>query len=635
MEEGENKGFIYQFGKFALDPHEKTLSENGVSIHLPAKEFDTLLLLIENNGHALSKEEMLREIWRDSFVEEGNLAKQISRLRKIFNTNGQNLIETLPKHGYRFTADIQRVYPQQEETIIEKRTVKRLTVEVDEETDKTRRLLPPAKTGFFNRAIFAILGIALLAVVLAIWYWNRPNPTVKINSMAVLPLKPLNEGESNKALGLGMTDALITKIGSLRSVMVRPTSAIIKFADADALEAGKKLNVDAVLEGTIQQSEGRIRINARLLRTANGEQIWAENFDQPESEIFALQDALSNKITKTLAFELNKAEMAQLAARPTENADAYEKYLRGRFYQSQNDEKGMLKSIEFYEQAIVLDPKFAEPYTGIADANVLLYNFGLRPADEVVPKARQAVNKALQLNPNLPDAYNALSLIQFLSDRDWKAAEQSLKKAIELNPNNANAYLRYGYFLINVGEFDEALTKLEKARELNPLSPIVQSNIGLAYMSARRYPQAIEKLEKVVAENPQFSMAHRFLGTAYEGIGDADKGFAAHVNGLEIQGNKELANRLRNIKEKDGLGAAYQLWIDESLKTTKDGYTSPLDLAWLYAATNNREETVNWLEKAVDEGEQTISQIKYISRYDFVRDDKRFKRLVERIEFKK
>jgi TolB-like protein/DNA-binding winged helix-turn-helix (wHTH) protein len=638
METSENKGVVYEFGKFVLDPKEKTLFADGSPLHLPAKEFETLLLLIENNGKALTKDEMMTAIWQDAFVEESNLAKQISRLRKIFNTGDNKLIETLPKHGYRFSADVRRTIPIYEEPVIfEKRTLKRLTVKVEDEFDENPRALPePAKKSSIALPV-AALGLIILCGAAALWFWKSgtKTPAVRINSIAVLPLKSLTAEENNQALGLGLTDALITKLGTLRQIVVRPTSAVVQFADApDSLEIGRRLKTDAVLEGTIQQSEGRIRINTRLLKVENGEQIWTEKFDEPTNNIFALQDALSAKIAKTLAFELTNAERAQFARYSTENTEAYEKYLRGRFYQSQNTEQGLTKAIEFYEQAIALDANFAEPYAGIADADLILYNFGLRPAGEVIPKAVQSVNRALQLNPNLSGAYNSRALIQFLYEKNWLAAEQSLQRAIELSPNNADAFLRYGYFLINVGKFDDALVKLEKARELNPLSPLVQADIGLAHLCARRYPKAIEQLEKVVAENPEFPLSHWFLGAAYAGSGDAEKAFASNLRGLETEGGGELASRLRSVKENKGLPAAEQLWLDESLKAKENGNLSALFIASRYAALKNREQTLAWLEKAFDEGEPTFAVIKYLAEYDFIRDDECFRRLLQKIEFK-
>ena len=506
----ENKPVIYEFGRFVLDPQERILLADGEPIHLTDKVFDTLLLLIEHNGKLLTKEEMIRALWTESFVEEGNLAKNISRLRKILNADGVSRIETLPKRGYRFQAEVKQI-DGATSLLVHRRLRVKITqeTEIEEPETEIKEIAQPRP----SNKIAAYLAPGLLLILFAVGaglYLNRKAeiPPSKINSIAVLPLKSLTAEESNKALGLGLTDALISKLGSLRTITVRPTSAVAKFVEteADALEIGRRLNVDAVLEGTIQQSEDRLRINARLIKVRTGEQLWTEKFDEPVTNIFALQDRLSNKIARTLSFELSSAEQTQLARRQTENVEAYEKYLRGRFYQNQNTESGLTKAVEFYEQAIALDRQFAEAHAGLADALLILYNFDLRPPDEIVPRAKQSLDRALQLNPNLSDAYSALALIQFLSERNWPAAEKSLQRAIELNHNNADAYLRHGYFLTAVGKFDEALTKWEKALQLNPLSPIIQTDIGFTHLCARRYGAAIRQLEKVVAENPEVSL---------------------------------------------------------------------------------------------------------------------------------
>ncbi|MCY7348839.1 MAG: tetratricopeptide repeat protein, partial [Pyrinomonadaceae bacterium] len=344
------------------------------------------------------------------------------------------------------------------------------------------------------------------------------------------------------------------------------------------------------------------------------------------------QDALSNKIARTLFFELSNTEKKQLARRQTENVEAYEKYLRGRFYQNQNTEQGLTKAVEFYEQAIALDRGFADAYAGLADALLILYNFGLRPPDEIVPRAKQSINRALQLNPNLSDAYSALALIQFLSERDWLAAEKSLQKAIELNPNNADIYLRYGYFLTANGKFEDALAKLEKARQLNPLSPIVQADIGLTYLCARRYGQAIEQLEKVVAENPEVSLPRWFLGSSYDANEEPEKAFAEYLRALEREGGTELAARLEAVKQSKGEQTAYQIWLEENLKMRNQGYFPAINIAFLYAAMKNREQTLTWLEKAFDEHEPTLWQIKHLPNYDFIRDEARFQEILLRSE---
>lgn len=649
MEKTGNKGFIYEFGKFVLDMEGKTLFSEGKPIHLPAKEFETLLLLVENNHKALSKDEMIKAIWQDSFVEEGNLAKQISRLRKTLDTDGEQFIETLPKHGYRFSADLRITSPVAEEPVIlERRTLKRLTIAVENEIEDLQIALP-AKSKIALRspviASFALTGLLGLSVFLYLSREAAP-PTAKIKSIAVLPLKPLTAEEKNEVLGLGLADALITKLGSLKQIVVRPTSAVARFAGApaDSMEIGRKLGVDAVLEGTIQESEGRLRINARLIRTRSGMQFWAEKFDEPASEIFALQDAFSNKIAKALAFELTNAENKLFARRGTDNTEAYEKYLRGRFYQSQNTPEGLNRSIEFYEQAIALDPNFAEAHAGIADTNIILFNFTIRSAAETIPQARESVSRALQLDPDLSSAYTSLALIQFLIDRNWAEAEKSLKRAIELNPNNADAYHRYAYFLMRLGSFEESLQKAEKAREFNPLSNIVQNGIGLTYLCARRYPEAIKQLEKTAIENPRFSLPGWLLGHAYEGIGDMEKAFEADLRALEIEGGKEFAAKLRERRQAGGISAAKRLWLYEAIRAketgripstgeTLSGSIQALDVAHRAAIVKDREQTLRWLERSLQEGDPLLGGVRFLARYDFVRDDPRFQAVMRKTSF--
>lgn len=624
-EAAENKRFTYEFGKFVLDPRERVLLSDGKSVHLSAKVFDTLLLLIENNGRLLTKDEMMTTLWEESFVEESNLAKNISRLRKILNTDGTELIETLPKRGYRFSAQVREIDGAADLVV-----QRRLSVKIRQETeiDDVAASRPASRQNIYlaSGLIFVLLAVGVSLYV----NQTADNPRAKIKSIAVLPLRSLTTEENNKALGVGLTDALITKLGSLKTITVRPTNAVTSFVDSESnsAEIGRRLQVDAVLEGTIQQSEGRYRINARLVNVATGEQIWTEKFDESITDLFALQDALSNKIAKTLSFELSTSERKQLAHRQTDNVDAYERFLRGRFYQNQNTGQGLTKAIEFYEQAIALDRQFADAHAGLADALLILYNFGLRPPDEIIPRAKESLNRALHLNPNLSDAHSSLALIQFLSDRDWQSAEVSLQHAIALNPNNADAYLRYGYFLTAEGQFDEALIKLDKALELNPLSPIVQTDIALTHICARRYGTAIEHLEKVIAENPENSLPRWFLGTSFDANGEPEKAFATYMRAIEREGGTELAARLETIKQTTGQQAAHQAWLVEYLKMRGKGYFPAINIAFLYAAMKDREQTLTWLETASMEHEPTFWQIKHLPTFDFIRNEARFEKML-------
>lgn len=492
--------------------------------------------------------------------------------------------------------------------------------------------------------LIALSAAVLMAAGLGYWYF-RPDNRDRIRSMAVMPLRPLNEDENAKALGLGLTDALITKLGSLPHVVVRPTNAIAGFSGNEgSMELGRRLGVDAVLEGSIQEAAGRLRVNARLIRTSTGEQIWSERFEQPSANLFAIQDALSSSIVKALSFELSKADSEQLVRRGTNNPEAYEKYLRGRFYQTQNTAAGLARSIEFYEQSVALDPTFAEAHAGIADANLILFNLGIRSAGETIPSARRALNRALQLNSDLSSTHTSLALIQFLIDRNWPEAQKSLERAIQLDPNNADAYLRYGYFLITVGRFDEALEKLNRARELNPLSPICQTNIGMAYMFARKYPEAIDQLERTAAENPQFSLTQWLLGLSLEESGDVARAFDESLKALEIDGGGAFAGELRKVRGEKGLEAANRLWLKETADAKRSGsaavekqkeptrLTSVL-VALRAATVRDREETLYWVERSSEESEPTLFQIKYLTKFDFVRDEERFRAVVRKLDF--
>lgn len=640
MEVVEEKRVRYEFGRFVLDPVERTFYIEGSPVHLPAKEFETLLLLVENNGHALSKDEMMSAVWQDAFVEESNLAKQISRLRKLLGSETEDYIETLPKHGYRFNAHVTAVeIPTESLTIVQRHTVKRVTFSVVDDGIAERAALTAGPGTFLTLPRIAIAALVLSIGIVAAWFYRTPSALPKTNTIAVLPLRSLNGDQDAKILGLGLTDALITKLGSLRKVIVLPTNAVATFSDqTEPLEMGRRLNVDAVLDGSIQQSEGRLRVNVRLIRTSNGEQIWTDKFEQPLAGLFALQDALSANIAKSLAFELSKSEAEQLMRRGTQNPEAYEKYLRGRFYQTQNTPEGFDRSLELYQEAVALDPGFAEAYAGIADANILKFNFGIAKADEVIPDARQATNRALQLNPQLSNAHTSLALIQFLVDRSWPDAESSLQKAIELDPNNADAYHRYAYFLLRLGRFDESLQKAAKALELNPLSPIVQSNIGLTYLFAHRYAEAIEQLEKTTSENPQFAFPMWLLAESYDANGDADKAFAANLRAIEIEGGKsgvELAGRLRRIEKNEGLSGAYRVWFEETreLKQQQSGSIPSFEVALRAATIKDREQTLFWLEKSAEEGDTRIGGLRYLAKFDFVRDDQQFQDLFDKLPF--
>lgn len=633
MEMIEGKSFIYQFGKFALDPNEKTLFADGVPMHLPAKEFETLLLLVENNGRALSKEEMMQTVWRDSFVEEGNLAKQISRLRKIFNGDGAIQIETLPKHGYRFSAEINRIFKANEETILEKRTIKRMTVRVedDEADDAPILALPPKKSFFTPRRFLLLFVLFLVASVWVFLFWNyRREKNLKIDSIAVLPLKSLGDEEKNNALSLGLTDALITKIGNLRSVAVRPLSSVAKFgrAESDALEIGKNLNVDAVLEGTIQQSDNRVRINVRLLSVENGEQIWAEKFEAETAKLFDLEDRLSEQTARALKGKLGMAEREHLTKRFTNNAEAFDAYLKGRYFWNKRTEADFRKAIEYFNLAVEKDSDYALAYSGLADCYILLGVWGAEKPKEVFPRAEQFAEKALQADAELAEALVSRAFVKWVYDWDFQKADVDFARAIELNPNYATAHHWYAYFLVSENRPERAIDEIKTARELEgPLNISVNTDIGEIYSWAGRYAEADAALREVLKIEPNYAVARHVLAINLLKQNRIAEAVAEAETARRLESEPRVLAVLTYAYAADGKRAEALQTFNELNELSKQKYVSPFSKAIALIGLGMRDEAFAELENAYEERSDTMAIINVYPLLETLRADPRFAKI--------
>ena len=474
MEAIENKGFVYEFGDFVLDPNEKTLFVSGQPIHLPAKEFETLLLLVRHNGHALTKEEMISAIWQDSFVEEGNLAKQISRLRKVFNTGGEELIETIPKHGYRFkVTDLRRRESDAlEPVIVEKRTVKRVRLDLPGSEDG--QMSPVAKLSrpqYETRpnAVWVGAGLLIIAAVSAgLYLWlsgTRQSPAPVVKSLAVLPFKPVASDDSDEYLRLGLTDALITKLSNLKQVVVRPTNAVRNFGDRDPLAAGRELSVDAVLDGNVQRVGQQVRVTVQLVNVRDGSLLWGGKFDEKFTDIFSVQDAISEQVARALEPGLTGEERTLLAKRHTASADAHHAYVLGRIFWNKRTAKDFEQAIVHFDDAIQKNPNYALAYAGLADSYSLLADYQGAPAPQSYEKARAAALKALELDDSLAEAQTSLAYVSMYRDWDWEGAERRYRLAIARNPNYATAHQWYAEFLTAMGRFDDALAAIRRAKE--------------------------------------------------------------------------------------------------------------------------------------------------------------------------
>lgn len=626
---------LYEFGPFRLDPEKLHLWRNGEPVPLTPKAVETLLVLVQQNGKLVEREDLMNAIWPDTFVEDGNLNFNVSVLRKALGTDeaGEQYIQTIPRHGYRFSADVREVVEDVPALIVEKHTRARLVIEERElpaqpEFEVQSTHLLPAGRARRTRWLYVTGLASLVLVAAATWFFiNRTGKEVaaQIRSIAVLPLKPLSNDEADRTLSLGLTDTLVTRLGSLHSLVVRPVDPASRYVEGehDSIEVGRKLQVDAVLEATLQRTENRIRVNARLLRVSDDALIWSGSFNENESDIFKLQDQLALQVTESLVARLTDKEKELLAKRYTQNTEAFHAYWRGRFFL---EKRTPLKAISAFQQAIKLDPNYALPHDGLADAYTALAISTSGSDDELFEKARASINKALALDPGLSDSHNSLAKLKYYHDWDWEGAERSFKRALEFDPNNVNAHQFYARLLATLGRYDEAMIEIQRARELDPRSADLLVPLFAILEKRGEFDEALRALETSLEMDKDSEIAHRAVGKIH-----LLKGEYAKVI--------ELANqRFPNSKEIDlfwasMLATAYYKTGQAGKATEMHDYLKALAakdskalyfLVMHYSELGRKHEALSALEKCYDLREDRMVWTKDEPRFAGIKDDPRF-----------
>ncbi len=645
---GENLKYFFEFGDYRLDPVEHQLLRDGKVIPLTPKAFETLRLLIENAGHLLEKDRLMEMLWADAFVEEGNLADNISKIRQALGDSRKapKFIETVSGRGYRFIAKVEKVAAEAVQELPAETEMPRRQAELDgrdssddairEETARDESTLPtlPPRT---TRPVAMSAAIIVAGVLLFfIWNGNRPSApsAAPPKSIAVLPFKPLVAGNRDEALELGMSDTLIAGLSRLRQITVRPISAVRRYTDLeqDARAAGRELGVESVLDGSIQRVDERIRISARLVSVEDGTTLWGETFDEKFTNIFAVQDSISQKIVSALAVQLSGEERDQLTKKYTANTEAYQLYLRGRFSWSKVTPEGLQKSLDFYSQAIELDPGYALAYAGQADSYNLLGSYGFWPMRDSHPKARAAAEKALQLDPDLAEAHTSLAAVLDDYYWEWAEAEKHFKRAIELNPNYPIARNWYSQHLSKMGMLDEAVEEARRAQALDPLSSSADSHVGLALFRARRFDEAAAELQKALEFNPQAVDAHMFLGFVYVQQRRHDEAIAEFKDVVDITDRSPsmlglLGYAYASAGKSDEARAILKEFDSDSGKRP----VSQIEMAMIYIALGERDLAFEWLEKAYNERAWQLGFIKVDPIFDPLRGDARFAELMRRV----
>lgn len=612
----ETKG-IYEFGPYRLDAARRTLRCGEELVPLTSKLFDTLLALVANHHRALLKEELMKSVWPDSFVEEVNLAQNVSALRKLLGESpGQNrYIATIPGKGYLFVGEVREHPPAAP-------SPERPPAPAAGHAGPNRsRLL------FVASCVFAALTGSVYIIGIA-----RKRAISPPRSVAVLPFRSLGKQVDDDHLGLGMTDAVITKLSNLRQLVVRPTSAVLRYAEAtvDPARAGHELAVESLLDGKVQKSGDRIRVTVQLIRVDNGQPLWAQTFDDRFTDIFAVEDSISEKVAHALAVKFQGQEQRELTRHYTDNIEAYRDYIQGRYYEFQFTPGGLNQALWEFDRAIELDPSYALAYAGLADAYTTASDWVLAPR-EALPKAESAARKALVFDDQLAEAHAALGHALL---HEWRlaASGREFQRALSLNPNNTSFYFAYGEYLTDTGKQDEAIAQMNKALQLDPLSPEINGFLAWPLYLKRDYNGALTACLKAIKLHPDYWVVHWWAGVSYL-IKDQPAQALAEVqkaHALNPDSTGAIATLAAAYVRSGNRSEAERLLADLLSRRSKQ-YVSPLDIANAYHALGRKDETLDWLNKAYGDQSELLIILDRDPAFDDLRDDPRFQELLSKI----
>jgi DNA-binding winged helix-turn-helix (wHTH) protein/TolB-like protein/Tfp pilus assembly protein PilF len=644
----------YEFGEFILDEAERCLLRKGQPVSLTPKAFETLLVLVRRGGHVVEKDEMLKEVWPDTFVEEATLAQNIFTLRKALGQgrDGDLYIETVPKRGYRFVADVKALDSNGTEVVLEQHTRAQILIEEEEYEEESpsetaeKNIKPQALAVTYSRqrlSRYLLIGLVVLVCTGLLFYiWRsrtarQRGTDLVVKSIAVLPFKPLDADSGNELLGLGMADAIIIRLSNFQSLPVLPTSTIIKYAgrENNPQALGQALGVDAVLDGTVQRSGDRVRVTVQLISIGSGTTLWSDKFDEQFTNIFAVQDSLSERVAQGLARRIAGGEKTQRAKRQTENQEAYQAYVMGLYFYNKRTKDGMGKAVEYFQQAINEDPNYALAYAMLADSYYLTvyYNFNTGSSKETFEKALAAANKAIELDETVGEAHTALATILSDYTNDRKAVEREHKRAIELNPNYAMAHLRYGWFLFYNGQLDESVREMRRAQELDPLSPTTNGALAGALFFIRQYDESMKYSKQALELDPNSFINRLNLGDTYEAKGMYDQAIAEYQKARELNSASwdPLAS-LGHVYAVAGRKAEAEEMLTKLEATAKQDKRALYGVALIYAGLNDKDKAFEWLERALEGRAVSIRNLRYDPDLDVLKADPRFDDLLRRFD---
>ncbi|MBI3470464.1 MAG: winged helix-turn-helix domain-containing protein [Candidatus Solibacter usitatus] len=587
----------YRFGPFLIDTEQRLLRRGNEAVPLPPKAVDTLLALLANAGRVLKKEELLKTVWPETFVEEGGLARNISQLRKALGEGPDDIqyIETHSKLGYRFIAEV----------IVDDEATKPLPIEPPK---------PPPIPGPWKLGRRTLVAAAAGALALGYYAYSALSRGPVLGTLVVMPLKNLSGDPAQDPFAESTTEALVTnlaKVGSLR-VYRGPHYPS---------------QVEAILDGGVLLTGERVRVTARLVRAKTGEHIWADSYERELRDTVELQGSVAIAVVRGIQAKMTPQENQRLARVQPVTPQAYRAYVKGLFWWNKRTAEGFQRAIENFTAAIQYDPKYAPAYSGLADTYALLAStpYNAWPPREAFPRAAELARKALELDGSLAEPHASLAMVKLCYDWDAAGADREFQRALESNPGYATARHWHSHNLLAMGRLNEALAEMTRALELDPLSLPIGAGVGWCHYYTRAYDKAIEQYRKTLEMDKNYVLLHSLLGLAYDlkgSRGEAISEFATAVN---------LAPD--NAPARAGLGHAYAVagrmreareQLDRLKAQSGKQYVPFIMFAYLYAGLGDKEAAFEWLRKACEERSDYMMYLKVDPTFDELRSDARF-----------
>jgi TolB-like protein/DNA-binding winged helix-turn-helix (wHTH) protein/Flp pilus assembly protein TadD len=627
-----------RFGVFEIDIRAGELRKHGLRIRLQEQPFQVLATLLEHPGEVVTREDLQKQLWpADTFVDfDHGLNKAISKIREALNDSAESprFVETVARRGYRFLAEVKgadgaavrspdlatQLHPGEDNA---------------EQTFPVDGVATPERLSTSFKWKISASVLLLLVVSLSAWkLYSRYHPSFVIRSLAVLPLESLSSDASQDYFADGMTDELISDLGQISALRVISRTSVMgyKHARKPLPQIARELNVDAVVEGTVLRSGEEVRITAQLIEASTDKHLWSQSYQGELRDTLALQSQVASAIADQIRINLNPQEQAALKNVKAVNPQAYQSFLKGRFFWNKRTADGLKIALAYFDQAIEEDPKYAQAYSGLADTYSLLgdWQYAAMTPKEALPKAKAAAIKALELDSALGEAHNSLAFCLDGFDWDFESAGREFQRAIELNPGYATAHHWYAWHLSLLGSYDEAIAEMRKAQDLDPLSLIINADLAELLVLAHSYDEAIRQSRKTIEMDPNFALAHSQLAQAYLQKRLTDEAVVELRKAAQLSGGSPtvLANLARAYAASGKKSEATKI-LNDLKKRSIATYSHGPEIAVIYAALGDNDQAMKWLEKGYEE--RFNPGVLLRPGFDPLRSDPRFQNLARRV----